>query len=358
MSRAIRLAEKGVGWTRPNPLVGAVIVKDGRIIGEGYHAYFGGPHAEAAAFDACIADPSGATVYVTMEPCSHTGKTPPCAKLLIEKKVARVVAAMTDPNPQVNGRGLKMLRDAGITVESGLLEEKVRRQNEIFIKYITTGEPFVILKTAMTLDGKIATVSNAYRWITGEQSRRRVHKMRMQVAAVMTGIGTVLADDPQLNVRLKKKVLRQPLKVILDSGLRIPLTAALMRQDPQLTLIATTARAPEEKILALERLGVQVLAFPEHQGRVDLKSVIRALGAMEIDSVMIEGGSGMAFSALEAGVVDKVTAFIAPKILGGNTAPTPVGGEGRERMEDAFGLTGLEIRRLGEDFVIEGMIKK
>jgi diaminohydroxyphosphoribosylaminopyrimidine deaminase / 5-amino-6-(5-phosphoribosylamino)uracil reductase len=357
MARALRLAEKGSGWVRPNPLVGAVLVKAGKIIGEGYHEHFGGPHAEVNALAACTTDPSGATLYVTIEPCSHTGKTPPCVDLLIAKKIVKVVAGMTDPNPLVNGRGIAMLRNAGIEVETGVLEERVRRQNEPFIKYITSGLPFVVLKTAMTLDGKIATVTNASRWITGETSRKLVHKMRQKYAAVLVGIDTVVWDDPQLNVRLKIKNVRQPLKVILDSTLRISTGARVLMQEPQLALIATTEQADKKNIREIERTGAQVLICPDRNGKVDMAYLMKALGAMDIESVMIEGGSKVAFSALEEGIVDRITAFVSPKILGGEAAPTPVGGRGIERMEDSIGLMDLEVKKLGADILIDGRVK-
>lgn len=358
MGRALRLAEKGAGWVNPNPLVGAVIAREGRVIGEGCHEYFGGPHAEATAIANCTEDPAGATLYVTMEPCSHTGKTPPCAQLLLEKKIGRVVVGMTDPNPLVNGRGIAMLVSGGITVETGVMEEQVRLQNEVFVKYIITGEPFVVLKTAMTLDGKTATVANASRWISGEESRRLVHRMRQRYSAVLVGVDTVVHDDPLLNVRLRSKNVRQPLKVIVDSSLRIPMQSQVFRNDPQLTLVAATAMASKEKVREIERAGAQVLICPSKGGQVELGFLMKALGAMEIDSVLVEGGSNVAFSALEAGIVDKVVTFVAPKILGGKGAPTPVGGRGIERIEEAIGLAELKVRRIGNDLLLEGRIKK
>ena len=358
MGRALRLAERGAGWVNPNPLVGAVIVREGRVIGEGYHEYFGGPHAEAAAISNCREDPAGATVYVTMEPCPHTGKTPPCAQLLLDRKIARVVVGMTDPNPLVNGRGIALLRSGGIAVETGVLEEQVRLQNDVFIKYITTGNPFVVLKTAMTLDGKTATVANASRWISGEESRRLVHRMRQRYGAVLVGVDTVIHDDPLLNVRLRLKNVRQPLKVIVDSSLRIPMQSKVLCNDPQLALVAATALASKEKVRAIERAGAQVLICPSKGGQVDLAFLMKALGAMEIDSVLVEGGSSVAFSALGEGVVDKVVVFVAPKIVGGKGAPTPVGGKGIEKIEEAIGLVDLKVRRVGKDLLLEGRIKK
>ena len=358
MERAFRQAAKGAGWVNPNPLVGAVIVKDGRIIGEGFHEYFGGPHAEAAAIENCSEDPAGATMFVTMEPCSHTGKTPPCAQLLIDRKIARVVIGMTDPNPLVNGNGIKMLQEAGMEVETGLLEEKIRRQNEVFIKYITTGTPFVVLKSAMSIDGKTATVSSESRWISGEESRKLVHRMRQRYSSILVGVDTVIKDDPMLNVRLPSKNLRQPLKVIVDSSLRIPMQAKVMTNDPQLTLVAATALASKEKVREIERAGAQVMICPSKGGQIELAYLVKALGVMEIDSILIEGGSKVAFSALEEGIVDKVVTFIAPRILGGEGAPTPVGGKGIGKIEDAIGLEDIRVSRVGKDLMVEGRINK
>ncbi|HNW76108.1 MAG TPA: bifunctional diaminohydroxyphosphoribosylaminopyrimidine deaminase/5-amino-6-(5-phosphoribosylamino)uracil reductase RibD [Bacteroidales bacterium] len=358
MERAIRLAGKGAGWVNPNPLVGAVVVKDNVIIGEGYHQYFGGPHAEVNAIAACTADPAGATLYVTLEPCTHTGKTPPCTQLILEKHIAKVIIGMSDPNPLVNGKGIELLRNSGVEVESGVLEHKIRRQNEVFIKYITTGMPFVVLKSAMTLDGKTASVTRASRWITGETSRKMVHRMRAQYSAVMTGINTVIQDDPLLNVRLKKKQSHQPLRIILDSTLKISREAKVIQTEPLLSVIATTHHADPEKIQMLERIGVHVIVCPEDNGQVSLEYLVKALGAMEIDSVMIEGGSTLAFSAIRTGIVDKLVTFIAPRILGGEKAPTPVGGAGIEHPDAAVELVDMEVKKAGKDLCVEAWIKK
>lgn len=357
MKRAVSLARRGAGWVNPNPMVGAVLVRDGRIIGEGFHEYFGGDHAEVNAIGELGAEiTSGSTLYVTLEPCSHEGKTPPCVNLIAEKKIARVVIGMVDPNPMVNGRGISFLRSAGIRVETGVMEQAVGRMNEVFIKYITTQRPFVVLKTAMTLDGKIATVENASRWITGEASRKLVHLIRHQLGAIMTGVDTVLSDDPLLNVRLKG-TWKNPLKVVADTRCRISPEAKVLANDPQLTIIATTELADAEKLKTIERLGAQVLICPLKGNRVDLSFVIRSLGSMGIDSIMIESGSTLAFSALHDGLVDKTITFIAPKIIGGVTAPTAVGGAGIAYMEDAVTLTEFRTKKVGDDLMIEGWIK-
>ncbi len=359
MKRAISLASRGSGWVNPNPLVGAVVVKNGEVIGEGYHEYFGGPHAEVNAISHASGPVEGATLYVTLEPCIHHGKTPPCAELIVESRIRRVIVGMTDPNPMVNGKGMAFLRSHGIEVVSSVMEPAIRKQNEVFIRFITTGLPFVVLKTAMTLDGKIATVTNASRWITGEPSRRLVHRMRQQFSAVMVGVETVLYDDPMLNIRLRNNPAlpagwKNPLKIVADSHARIGLTAKVFTHEPQLTIIAVTEQADKNKLREIRRTGAQVVVCRENSGKVDLKQLMQQLGAMGIDSVMIEGGSTLAFSALNEGVTDKVMSFIAPKILGGTKAPTAVGGKGIPRMEEAMQLRDLSYRKVGEDILVEG----
>lgn len=359
VQRALDLAKKGRGFTNPNPLVGAVIVKDSRIIGEGYHERYGGPHAEINAFNNAVEDVFGATMYVTLEPCSHHGKTPPCAEAIVKKGIRKVVIGMRDPNPLVSGRGIAMLKAAGIEVEVGVLEQEGRILNEIFLKYITTNLPFVIMKTAMTLDGKIATRTNASRWITGEQSREYVHELRNKVSGIMVGIGTVLADDPSLTTRLKEGGGRDPVRIIVDSGARIPLLAKVLNLDSAAkTYIAVTERAGAEKTSSLLEKGAEVIIVQSKDDRVGLKELMRELGRRNIDSILLEGGSELNYAALEAGIVDKVCSFIAPKIIGGCTAKTPVGGEGRALMEEAIRLEYVETHLMGEDIMIEGYIRK
>ena len=356
MKRAISLAKRGAGWVNPNPMVGAVLVKDDCIIGEGFHEFFGGNHAEVNAIQNLSTDITpGSTLYVTLEPCSHEGKTPPCVNLIEEKKITRVVIGMADPNPLVNGKGISFLQSLGILVEVGLMEPQVRQMNEAFIKYISTNLPFVLLKSAMTLDGKIATVTNASRWITGEASRKMVHILRQQLSAVMVGVNTVISDDPLLNIRLKG-IWKNPLKVIADTHGRISPEAKVLKNDPQLTIIATTVLADLQKLKQIERMGAQVLICPLKENMVDLGFVMRSLGAMGVDSIMIEGGSTLAFSALQEGMVDKIISFIAPKILGGANAPTAVGGIGIEKMEDAITLKNWKTRKVGSDLMIEAWI--
>ncbi|MDK9709878.1 bifunctional diaminohydroxyphosphoribosylaminopyrimidine deaminase/5-amino-6-(5-phosphoribosylamino)uracil reductase RibD [Acidaminobacter sp.] len=358
MQRALELAKLGAGRTSPNPLVGAVIVKEGRVIGEGYHAMYGGPHAEVNAIENASESVEGAEIYVTLEPCSHYGKTPPCALKLIENRFSKVYIAMEDPNPLVAGRGIQMLRKQGIEVEVGLLEEEAKALNEVFIKYITTKKPFCVMKAAMTLDGKIATVTGESQWITSEAAREYVHQLRHELKAIMVGIGTVLKDDPKLTTRLKGKQGRDPIRVVVDSTLKIPLNAKILHLDSDApTLIATTDRADSEKATALQSMpGVKLIITPQKDGKVDLDYLMFVLGEQGIDSLLLEGGATLNASALESKIVDKVLMFIAPKILGGQNAPTPVGGSGIEVLENAVRLKGMKAVEIGDDLLIEARI--
>lgn len=359
MRRALELAKGGIGYTNPNPLVGAVIVKDDRVIGEGYHKVYGSHHAEVNAFLNVTEDVKGATMYVTLEPCSHYGKTPPCAKAIVEKGIKKVIIGLKDPNPIVAGRGIEILEEAGIEVVAGVLEEEGKKLNEIFLKYITTKLPFVIMKTAMTLDGKIATRTNASKWITGELSRKYVHELRHRVSGIMVGIGTVLADDPSLTTRFEDVRGSDPIRIIVDSSARIPLKSKILNLESDAkTIIVVTEKAGREKLRMLEEKGAEVIITPSKNGRVDLNLLMKELGERKIDSILLEGGSELNYAALEEGIVDKVHAFIAPKIIGGNTAKTPVGGQGKAHMEDAINLECIDIHRFGDDIMIEGYIKK
>lgn len=359
MKRALKLAKKGIGYTRPNPLVGAVIVKDGRIIGEGYHQIYGGHHAEIDAFMNAKENVSGAVMYVTLEPCSHYGKTPPCVNAIVEKGIKKVVIGLKDPNPLVAGRGIEMLRSNGIEVVTGVLEEEGKKLNEIFLKYITTKLPFVILKTAMTLDGKLATANGDSKWITNEQSRQYVHEFRHRVSGIMVGIGTVLADNPELTTRLKDKEGIDPVRIIVDTTARIPLDAKVLNLTSKAkTIIAATERADKRKLKDIEGKGADVIITPLKNNRVDLGYLMQQLGRRGIDSVLLEGGAALNFSALEEGIVDKVISFIAPKIIGGTNSKTPVGGEGIKFMKDAMLLDDIHVSRFLEDIMIEGYMRK
>lgn len=355
MKLALDLAAKGRGRTSPNPMVGAVIVKDGEIVGQGYHHAAGKPHAEVNALQDAAAKAEGATVYVTLEPCSHYGRTPPCTEALIEAGVSRVVAAMKDPNPKVAGRGLKELAEAGIRVESGLLEEKARRLNEAFIKYITTEHPFVVLKNAMTLDGKIATKTGDSKWISGEESRRYVHRLRDEVDGILVGIGTVLSDNPRLTTRLPEQDGQDPIRIVLDSGLEIPLDSNLVTQESEAkTVVAAAETADEAKAAKLEEAGVEVLFLPAEQKKIDLDSLLVELGRMGIMSLLVEGGSRINTSFLFEQLVDKVVYFIAPKIIGGSKAVQAVTGQGVNKIVNGIKVEDYELSTIGNDILIVG----
>lgn len=351
MRRAISLAEQGRGWTSPNPLVGAVIVKDGRIIGEGYHKKYGELHAERNAIASLTESAEGATIYVTLEPCCHYGKTPPCTEAIIENKIARVVIGSRDPNPKVAGKGAKQLREAGIVVEEDFLRDECDRLNPIFFHYITTNMPYVILKYAMTADGKIATKTGASKWITGEAARELVQRMRHNYRGIMVGIGTVLADDPMLNVRFEGG--RSPVRIICDSGLRIPEDCAIAKSAHEYETIVACVGCEPEKRRRLESLGIQVLELPGADGKVDLKALMGVLGEKKIDSVLLEGGGMLNDSMLRLGLVHEVKAFVAPKLFGGAGAKTPVEGIGALLPDQAVKLSIKQVTAVGEDLLIE-----
>lgn len=357
MRRALELAVRGAGHVSPNPMVGAVIVKDGRIIGEGWHERIGGLHAERNAFKHCTEDCTGATIYVTLEPCCHWGRTPPCTDAIMEHKISRVVVGCLDPNPLVAGKGLTILRDAGIECVSGVLEDECLAVNEVFFHYITTKTPFVVMKYAMTLDGRIAAFTGDSKWITGETARRHVHETRKRLSAIMVGIGTVLADDPMLNCRIVSGV--DPLRLICDSYLRTPLDSQLVRTAKDIPTWIFFADADVSRKAALEDAGVTVIPMPDETGtHVDLAAAMQYLGQQQIDSILLEGGGTLNGEALRLGLVHRVQAYIAPKLIGGSAAHGPVGGAGIARMADALQLDGTTITRLGEDILIEGRIRK
>jgi len=359
MARALELSKRGAGLVNPNPLVGAVIVKDNKIIGEGYHEYFGGPHAEVNAFKNATQDVEGATIYVTLEPCAHYGKTPPCAEAIVKNKISRVVVGMVDPNPLVAGKGIEILKNNGIEVITGIMDVEIEKTNEIFIKYITNKKPFCIMKTAMTLDGKISTSTGDSKWISNEKSRAYVHELRQMVSGIMVGIGTVLADDPGLTTRREGKTSKNPIRIIIDSSARVPLDAKVLKCDDKTkTIIVTTKLASDTKICAIKEKGAQVIVTPSKNNRVDLDYLMKALGEMGIDSILIEGGSTLNYSALEEGIVDKVISFISPKIFGGTSGKTPVGGMGINSVHDAIILTDIKVSRFDEDIMIEGYKSK
>lgn len=356
MQRALELAKNGTGRTSPNPLVGAVIVKNGKIIGEGWHNEYGGPHAEISAIRSLKESAEGATIYVTLEPCSHYGKTPPCSDAIIEHKFSKVVIAMLDPNPLVAGNGIKKLLDHGIEVKTDVRLDEAVTLNEPFIKFITTKKPLMVLKTAMTLDGKIASATGDSRWVSSKESLEYTHQLRHKYSGIMVGIGTILADNPTLTARPGI----DPHRIIVDSSARIPLTANVLNiaNSEGKTIIATTERAPKDKIKALEALGAEVLILPQINGQVDLSEMVIRLGERSIDSVLVEGGAELNYSLLKTGLIDKVISFIAPKIIGGKDAKTPVGGDGIPVMNDAIKISKSSVSIIGSDVMIEGYIEK
>lgn len=357
MEHALALASKARGHTSPNPLVGAVIVRAGQIVGEGYHQKAGEAHAEIHALSQAEELAEGATMYVTLEPCCHWGRTPPCTESLIRAKIANVFVSMKDPNPQVAGNGIRQLEEAGIHVQVGICEEESQQLNEVFIKYITTQCPFVILKSAISLDGKIATASGESQWITSEASRSKGHEVRAQVDAILVGVGTVLQDNPSLTTRLPDRTNADPIRVIVDSRGRTPPGAKVFNPDSNAgALIAVTENAPQEKIEALKSAGADVLIIQEQEGHVCLRALMRELARREITSVLIEGGGAINAAALQAGIVDKLMFFIAPKLIGGENAPGPVGGVGIARLAEAYELREVKTSQSGADFLIEGYL--
>ena len=355
MSKALDLAEKGRGLVSPNPMVGAIIVKGNRIIGEGYHERCGCAHAEVNAFNNAIEDVKGATMYVTLEPCSHYGKTPPCADKIIEMKIARVVVGTLDPNPLVAGIGVEKLKRAGIEVEVGVLEEACKIKNEIFMKYIIEKSPFIIMKAAMSLDGKIATKTGESKWITGDKSRVQVHKLRNEVTGIMVGVNTVIIDDPELTCRIEGG--KNPIRIIVDSSLRIPKESKIVKTSNEVrTIVATTNKADEKDKAELKNKGVEIIEIKSKDGKVDLKELSIKLGSLGIDSILLEGGGELNYSALKSGIIDKVQMYVAPKIVGGSLAKGPVSGEGIELLSDAVMLKCLSTKIVGQDILIEGYL--
>jgi diaminohydroxyphosphoribosylaminopyrimidine deaminase/5-amino-6-(5-phosphoribosylamino)uracil reductase len=354
MKRVLRLAEKGKGRTSPNPMVGAILVKGDKLVGEGYHAKAGEAHAEVVALQRAREEARGAILYLNMEPCTHYGKTPPCAPQVIEAGVKRVIIGMEDPNPLVKGKGVEILKRAGVDVEVGILEKECRRLNEAFCKYILKKEPFVILKVATTLDGKIATRNGDSKWISGEASRRFVHKLRNQVDGVLVGIGTVLKDDPLLTARIRGG--RDPYRIILDSRLKISEEARVIGTSPSRAIIVTTELAPRDKIERLEKRGVQILIFGSKEERINLRSCLSKLGEMGMMNLMVEGGSQVNGSFLDEGLIDKLLLFLSPKLIGDHQALGIFGGRGVSNLQEAIALKEIKTRKMGEDMLLEGYL--
>ncbi len=354
------MAEKGRGRTSPNPMVGAVLVKDGQVVGKGYHKRAGADHGEIMALKQAGERADQATLYINLEPCCCQGLTPPCVDRLIEAHLSRVVVAMLDPNPKVKERSIRLLQQAGIQTEVGLMEEKARFQNEVFLKYVTTNLPFIILKIALSMDGKIATKTGDSKWITSEQARQYVHKLRNEVEATCVGIGTIIRDDSRLTTRLAHKRGRDSIRVIVDSLLKVPLGANIFIQKSNASnIIVTTKNAFFKRKREIEKTGSRVLEVRTRgRNKVDLTHMMQELGKLGITCLMIEGGAEIAASAIQEGIVDKVIFFISPKIIGGKTAPGPVGGEGVAKVSDAIKLKHIRTKTYGEDIMIEGYIEK
>lgn len=353
MERALELARTATGYTSPNPLVGCVVVKDGKIVAEGCHERYGEFHAERNALTRYGGDVSGADLYVTLEPCCHHGKTPPCTDIIIEKKIGRVFVGAVDPNPKVAGHGIRLLREQGIGVVTGVLEKACLELNEIFFHYIRTGTPFVAMKYAMTLDGKIATCTGDSKWVTGEKAREHVQFLRKKYASIMVGVGTVIADDPMLNCRMWEGV--DPVRVICDSHLRIPAESRIVRTAGQIrTVVAHAGEVDEKKAAQLQMAGVELIQAGEGR-QVSVKELFAQLGKRKLDSVLVEGGGGIHGSLLDTGCVNRVYAYIAPKLVGGEGAKSPVGGDGIRLMAEAETLSGISILRLGDDMCITGL---
>lgn len=354
MRRAIELAQKGMGHVNPNPLVGAVIVKDDRIIAEGYHAKYGDLHAERNAFAHLKEDAAGADMYVTLEPCCHYGKQPPCTQAIIEHGIKRVFVGSDDPNELVAGKGIRQLEAAGIEVVTHYLKEECDSLNDVFFHYITTKTPYVVMKYAMTLDGKTACHTGASKWVTGERARENVQEMRNKYTGIMVGVRTVIIDDPQLTCRIPGG--RNPVRIICDSRLRTPLNSRIVATADQVpTIIATVCKDPEKLQQYLDK-NVRVIVTAQKDGRVDLKDLMQKLGEQKIDSILLEGGGTLNYSALQAGIVQHVQAYIAPKLFGGDGSFSPVGGIGVDDPVKAWKLSNVSCSRIGEDIVVEADI--
>ncbi|MEQ2597177.1 bifunctional diaminohydroxyphosphoribosylaminopyrimidine deaminase/5-amino-6-(5-phosphoribosylamino)uracil reductase RibD [[Clostridium] symbiosum] len=355
MRMALSLARKGCGLAAPNPMVGAVIVKEGRVIGRGYHQKYGGPHAEQNAFSSCTEPPQGAVMYVTLEPCCHSGKQPPCVKAILQAGISRVVVGSADPNPLVGGKGIRILREHGVSVTEDILREECVKLNEVFFHYIRTEHPFVVMKYAMTMDGKIAAVTGESKWITGEAARHHVQKLRHRYTAIMAGVGTVISDDPLLTCRGVRGG-KNPVRIICDTRLRTPPAARVVATAGQAPTVIATCCDDPERHMVYQEAGCSILTVREKNGHVDLRALMRKLGKQGIDSILLEGGGTLNWAALESGIVQKTEAYIAPKLLGGETSKTPVEGAGFLSPGDGIVLKNSRIIRLGEDFLIESEV--
>ncbi|MDK2936262.1 MAG: bifunctional diaminohydroxyphosphoribosylaminopyrimidine deaminase/5-amino-6-(5-phosphoribosylamino)uracil reductase RibD [Eubacteriaceae bacterium] len=351
MKLAIEEAKRGRGKVNPNPLVGAVIVKNDQIIGQGYHEKFGGPHAEINAIKSCQTDLEGATLYVNLEPCCHFGKTPPCTQAIIEKKIKKVVIGSLDPNRLVSAKGVQALKEAGIEVVKGVCQEECQELNRVFFHFIRTNRPYVLLKYAMSLDGKIATRTGDSKWISGSASRARVQALRHEMMGIMVGINTVIKDDPRLSCRLENG--RQPVRIVCDTHLRLPADARLVKTARESPTIIGTASQDLEKIRQLEKVGCQIFRVPQKDGHLDLKIFMEQLGKASIDGILLEGGGTLNECALRLGLVEAITIFMAPKIIGGQSAKTAVEGVGIESLQDAPAFNLTKMQMFDQDICLE-----
>jgi diaminohydroxyphosphoribosylaminopyrimidine deaminase/5-amino-6-(5-phosphoribosylamino)uracil reductase len=356
MALALKLARRGLGRTSPNPVVGAVIVKDGRVVGKGFHRAAGEPHAEVEAIRSAGTEARGSELFVTLEPCNHHGRTPPCTEAILKAGISKVWYGTDDPNPGVRGGGAKLLREAGVQVVGQVMEKGCTRINEVYLTNIIQKRPFVFLKLAMSMDGRIATRTGHSRWITSEMSRRRVHRLRDRVSAIMVGVETILADDPLLTTRLPETRGHDAIRVIADSRLRTPMNAAVFNNESQAGVILATAKnPPSEKKASLEKQGAKVIVT-SGQGKVNLKELFKKLYTIGVTSVLIEGGAGLAWGALDEGVVDRCLFFYAPIIIGGVSAPSGIGGMGISRLEEAPRLVDVKAFRVGPDILLNGRV--
>jgi len=358
MNRAIKLAEYGTGWVNPNPLVGALIVRDNKIIAEGWHRKIGELHAERNAFADCKEDCTNATMYVTLEPCCHYGKTPPCTEAIIEHKIARVVVGLLDPNPLVAGKGIEILRNHGIDVDVCPNDSQFKFQNRVFLKYITKSRPWLVLKSAMTLDGKISTYTGDSKWVSSKESRAYGQKLRSKYMAIMVGSNTVRLDNPTLNCRLNGNV-RQPIRIVVDSKAAISLNSNLVLTANEFPLIiAHTSEVSQNKINELRDHGVATLLCKTCDNRVDVEDMLGLLAKKGIDSILLEGGGELNYSFVDKNCVDEVCVFIAPKLVGGRDAKTPVAGDGKKMMDDALCLFDVRTSMIGDDILVNALVRK
>lgn len=354
MQMALNLAKKGCGFVNPNPMVGAVIVKDGNVIGQGYHEKYGQLHAERNALANCMVSPKGGTLYVTLEPCCHYGKTPPCTEAIIKSGIKHVVIGSLDPNPLVSGKGIMILRQHGIEVIENVLKEECDKLNEVFFHFMQTKTPYVVMKYAMTLDGKIATYTGKSKWITGELARKQVHQDRHRYSAIMVGVGTILADNPQLTCRIENG--SNPIRIVCDTHLNTPHSAHVITTAKDIPTMIATSCADVQKHQPYLQSGCEVVTVLEKNGHTNLKELMKQLAEKNIDSILLEGGGMLNWSALQSGSVNKVQCYIAPKLFGGELAKSPIAGDGVDSPDNAFFLKNSKVMQLGEDIMIESEV--